>query len=128
MEETHLAKLTIGFGFLLVAISAGFWIAIGRTESAALHPAGVGIILILSGLLANTENVKQRMLWMHIAVTFGLIGFLITGIQVGLTLLRGTMSTKAWAFDERAAVAVVCFIYVVLCVRSFIAARRTRVP
>ena len=127
MEETLLAKLTIGFGVLLVAISAGFWFAMGRVESAALHPAGVGIILILSGLLANTENVKQRMLWMHIAVTFGLIGFLITGIQVGLTLLRGTVSVNPIAFDERAVVAVVCFAYVVLCVRSFINARRTRV-
>ncbi len=122
-----MAKLTIGFGVLLVAVSAGFWIAMGRAESAALHPAGVGLILILSGLLANTENVKRRMLWMHIAVTFGLIGFLLTGIRAGLTLLRGTVSVNPVAFDERAVVAVVCFVYVVLCVRSFIAVRRTRV-
>jgi hypothetical protein len=127
MEETHLAKLTIGFGVLLVAISAGFWFAMGRAESAALHPAGVGMVLILCGLLANTENVKRRMLWMHIAVTFGLIGFLITGIRAGLNLLRGTVSVNPVAFDERAVVAVVCFAYIVLCVRSFISARRTRV-
>ena len=123
-----MAKLTIGFGVLLVAVSAGFWIATGRAESAALHPAGIGIILILSGLLANTENVKQRMLWMHIAVTFGLIGFLLTGIRAGLSLLQGTVSVNPIAFDERVVVAVVCFAFVVLCVRSFINARRTRVP
>ena len=122
-----MAKLTIGFGVLLVAISAGFWFAMGRAESAALHPAGVGMVLILCGLLANTENVKRRMLWMHIAVTFGLIGFLITGIRAGLNLLRGTVSVNPVAFDERAVVAVVCFAYIVLCVRSFISARRTRV-
>ena len=123
-----MAKLTVVFGVVLVAVSAAFWFAGGRLEMAALHPAGVGLVLVLSGLLANTENVKQRMLWMHIAVTFGLIGFLITGIRAGLTLLRGTVAVNPIAFDERVVVAVVCFVYVVLCVRSFIAARRTRVP
>lgn len=123
-----MAKLTLVFGILLVAISAGFWFATGRTETAALHPAGIGLVLVLSGLLANTENVKRRMVWMHIAVTFGLIGFLITGIRAGLTLLRGTMAENVLGFDERVAISLVCLVFVALCVRSFIAARRTRVP
>ncbi len=123
-----MAKLTVVFGIMLMVISAAFWFATGRVESAALHPAGVGLVLVLAGLLANTENVKKRMLWMHIAVTFGLIGFLITGIRAGLTLLRGTVALNPIAFDERVVIAVVCFVYVVLCVRSFISARRTRVP
>ncbi|QMV17845.1 hypothetical protein GOB94_03385 [Granulicella sp. 5B5] len=123
-----MAKLTIGFGVLLVAVSLGFWFAMGRAESAALHPAGVGVILLLCGVLANTENAKRRMLWMHIAVTLGLIGFLITGIRAGLTLLRGTVSENPIAFDERAVVALVCLVFVAMCVRSFINARRTRVP
>ena len=122
-----MAKLTIGFGVLLVAVSLGFWLATGRAETAMLHPGGVGLVLLLSGVLANTENTKQRMLWMHIAVTFGLIGFLITGVRAGLSLLRGTVAENPIGFDERVVVALVCLVFVALCVRSFINARRTRV-
>jgi len=122
-----MAKLTIWFGVALVAISLGFWFAMGRAESAALHPAGVGVILLICGLLANTENAKQRMIWMHIAVTVGLIGFLITGVRAVIELARGLASIVNLAgFYERAVVAVVCGLFVVLCVRSFIAARRAR--
>ncbi|MGD0647580.1 MAG: hypothetical protein ABR971_06275 [Acidobacteriaceae bacterium] len=122
-----MAKLTIWFGVALAAVSLGFWIGTGRTETAALHPAGVGVLLILCGTLANTENAKKRMLWMHIAVTFGLIGFLITGIRAGIELAKGTaMSINPMAFEERVVVALICLIYVTLCVRSFIAARRAR--
>jgi hypothetical protein len=123
-----LAKLTIGFGVLLALVSLCFWLAIGRTEMAALHPAGVGVLLILCGVLANTDNPKKRMLWMHIAVTFGLVGFLITGIRSGIQLANGTaMSVNPMAFEERVVVALICLVYVALCVRSFIAARRARV-
>lgn len=122
-----MAKLTIGFGALIAAVSVGFWLAIGRTEIAALHPAGIGVLLILCGALANTENPKKRMLWMHIAVTLGLIGFLITGIRAGIALVKGTaMSVNPMGFDERSVIALICLVYVALCIRSFITARRGR--
>jgi len=121
------AKLTIWFGVLLAAVSLGFWFAMSRTETAALHPAGVGLLLIICGALANTENPKKRMLWMHIAVTFGLIGFLITGIRAAIELAKGTaMTVNPMGFEERVVVALICLVYVALCVRSFIAARRAR--
>jgi hypothetical protein len=119
-----MAKMTMVFGVLLVAISLGFWAALGRTDMAALHPAGVGVLLLLCGALANTENAKQRMLWMHLAVTLGLIGFLTTGIRAVIQIVRGT--AVGLAFDERAVVALVCLAFVGLCVRSFISARRAR--
>ena len=122
-----MAKLTIWFGVLLAAVSLGFWLATGRAETAALHPAGVGLLLILCGALANTDNPKKRMLWMHFAVTFGLIGFLITGIRAAIELTKGTaMSINPTGFEERVVVALICLVYVALCVRSFIAARRAR--
>ena len=122
-----MAKLTIGFGVLIAVVSLGFWLAIGRTEMAALHPAGIGVLLILCGMLANTENPKRRMLWTHIAVTLGLIGFLTTGIRAGIALAKGTaMSINPAGFEERVAIALICLLYVALCVRSFITARRGR--
>ncbi|HEY5212742.1 MAG TPA: hypothetical protein VIJ38_06955 [Acidobacteriaceae bacterium] len=122
-----MAKLTIWFGVLLAAVSLGFWIGMGRVETAPLHPAGIGVLLIICGFFATTENPKKRMLWMHIAVTLGLIGFLATGIRAVIQLSKGTaMSINPMGFEERVVIALICLIYVALCVRSFIAARRTR--
>jgi hypothetical protein len=121
-----MAKMTIGFGVLLVAVSLGFWLALGRADMAALHPAGVGVILLISGLLANTEDAKKRMLWMHIAVTFGLLGFLITFVGVVRMALKGAATALPLVFSERAIVALVCLVFVALCARSFISARRAR--
>jgi hypothetical protein len=122
-----MAKLTMAFGVVLIVVSLGFWLALGRAEMAALHPAGIGVLLLICGALANTENPKKRMLWMHIAVTLGLIGFLTTGIRAVIELVKGTAFTvNPLGFDERALVAAICGVFVAMCVRSFIAARRGR--
>ena len=126
-EETVMAKLTMVFGVLLVVVSLGFWVAMGRVDSAALHPAGLGVLLVLCGALANTENSKRRMLWMHLAVTVGLVGFLITGVRAVIQVVKGTTAVNPAAFEERAVVALICLLFVALCVRSFISARRSRV-
>ena len=91
-------------------------------------PAGIGVLLILFGALATTENAKKRMLWMHIAVTLGLIGLSHhRHSSPGSRSSKGTaMSINPMGFEERAVIAFICFIYVLLCVRSFIAARRGR--
>ncbi len=122
-----MAKLTVVFGVVLAVVSLGFWFAMGRAESAALHPAGLGGLLVLCGVLANTENAKRRMLWMHLAVTVGLVGFLITGVRAAIQMVKGTVITgNILAFEERCMVALLCLLFVLLCVRSFIAARRAR--
>lgn len=122
-----MAKLTMVFGVLLVVVSLGFWVAMGSVDSAALHPAGLGVLLVLCGALANTENSKRRMLWMHLAVTVGLVGFLITGVRAVIQVVKGTTAVNPAAFEERAMVALICLLFVALCVRSFISARRSRV-
>jgi hypothetical protein len=122
-----MAKLTMVFGVLLAVVSLGFWVAMGRVESAALHPAGLGVLLIICGLLAVTENAKRRMLWMHLAVTVALVGFLITGINAVVQIARGTTAAgNPLKFDERVTAALICLLFVALCVRSFISARRAR--
>jgi hypothetical protein len=122
-----MAKLTMIFGALLIIISLCFWLTMGTAQTAALHPAGIGVLLILAGALANTENPKRRMLWMHIAVTLGLIGFLVTGIRATIELAHGFASiTNLAGFYERVTIALICLIFVALSVRSFIAARRSR--
>ena len=122
-----MAKMTMVFGALLVAISLGFWLTMGTSQIPALHPAGIGVLLLIAGALANSENPKRRMLWMHIAVTLGLIVALVTGIRAAIELSHGFSTiTNLPGFYERVIISVTCLIFVALCVRSFIAARRAR--
>jgi hypothetical protein len=68
------------------------------------------------------------MIVMHIAVTVGLLGFLGSGIMAVVETMKahgGPLAHPA-AVESQAAMAVICLIYVGLCVRSFIAARRGR--
>jgi len=114
-----MAKLTMVFGAVLVALGLAAVHYGGKGHSAML-----GGVLIVCGVLANSENPKRRMLWMHIAVTLGLIGALFPGIT-GLMALHKP-GQNAMEVDLRLATAAVCLVFVGLCVRSFIAARRNR--
>jgi hypothetical protein len=123
-----MAKVTIGFGILLIAIGAIGFFSTGSTHPTALIPACWGIALTICGILANSPGEKRRMIVMHIAVTVGLLGFLGSGIMaiVETVKARGGPLAHPAAVESQAAMAVICLVYVGLCVRSFIAARRGR--
>ena len=123
-----MAKVTIGFGIVLILLGAIGFFGTGSTHPTALIPAYWGIALTVCGILANSPSDKRRMLVMHIAVTVGLLGFLGSGIMAILETVKahgGPLAHPA-AVESQAAMAVICLIYVALCVRSFIAARRSR--
>jgi len=69
----------------------------------------------------------EAKLFMHIAVTVGLLGLLGTATSLisVVQLAQGKIFPYPAAIEAKAAMSVLCLIYVVLCVRSFIAARRT---
>jgi hypothetical protein len=123
-----LAKLTMFFGVLLLALGGSAYLLTDSMHRSQLAPAVLGLVLLLCGVLANTENSRRRMLWMHIAVTVGLLGFLgtIMGLIDGVKLALGTVFPHPVAVEEKAATSVICLVFVGLCVRSFIAARRAR--
>jgi hypothetical protein len=123
-----LTKLTIGFGVLLGLIGVGYFVATGSTHPTALIPLWFGLALIICGALAITEDARRRMLWMHIAVTIALFGFLFPGfmaIKEWVAAGSGPLAHPA-AVQEQAVMSIVCLILTALCVRSFIAARRSR--
>ena len=121
-----MAKLTIGFGVVLIVLGAWGFIGTGSTHPRALIPCYFGLAMAVAGLLANTEDAKRRMLWMHVAVTVGLLGFLgaVSRAIVELVKAHGAPLEHPVAVEAQAAMAVVCLVFVGLCVRSFIAARR----
>lgn len=124
-----MAKLTIGFGIILVLLAVAGFVATGSSHPTALIPAIFGLLFILFGALANTPNSRKRMLWMHIAVTLGLLGFLAT-IPADLAvakLSRGADLPHPAAIVEKAAMSLLCLLYVLFCIRSFVNARRLKV-
>jgi hypothetical protein len=123
-----MAKLTIGFGVLLIALGVFGYVYTGSAHPTALIPAGIGLFFVLFGVMANTENSKKRMLWMHISVTVALLVFLGT-IPADIDTIRlshGAYFAHPAAVEEKGALSLLCLIYVLFCVRSFIAARRAR--
>lgn len=120
-----MAKLTIGFGVLLILVAVIGFVSTGSTHPTALIPGGLGILFIAFGALANTPDPKKRMLWMHISVTVALLGFLSTimaDVQA-IKMSHGTVYPHPAAVLEKAAMSLLCLIYVLFCVRSFINAR-----
>lgn len=117
--------LAIVFGIILNAMGFGAYVASGAYTS--LIPAGFGTIIFLSGLISVFAP-KIRMHLMHVAALVGLLGTL-GGLGMGLpklgALLSGT-AARPLASGMQIAMGVVCLIFLVLCVKSFIDARRAR--
>ena len=122
-----MAKLTIVFGILLIALGATAFVLLGHHPH-TLIPAAFGLLLAIFGALANSPDPKRRMLFMHIAVTVGLLGFLgtIPGIIGIIKMAAGQAVARPDAAKVQAIMGTLCLIFVLLCVRSFIAARRAR--
>jgi hypothetical protein len=125
-----MAKLTLIFALILIVLGVAVFVATGSHAPTALIPAYFGILLGILGLLANTPNSKRRMLFMHIAVTVGLIGFVFPGwrgVSDLVSQMHGQIVLRPTAMKEELAMAAICLVYVLLCVRSFVAARRERI-
>ena len=124
-----MAKVTIGLGVLLCLIAFAGFIASGSSHPTALIPAAVGILFLVFGLLANSAESRKRMLWMHVAVTVALLCFLGT-IKADVDVVRmahGFTAEHPIAVEEKAAMSLLCLLFVLLCIRSFITARRARI-
>lgn len=125
-----MAKLTVVVGIILIVLGVAVFVATGSHAPTALIPAFFGIVLGILGLAAKSDNAKRRMMIMHIAVTVGLIGVIFPGWRgMGdlISQMHGQTVLRPAAMKEELTMAAICLVYVVLCVRSFIAARRDRV-
>jgi hypothetical protein len=104
---------------LIGIIGYGYGIYGGNASLTAFIPAAFGILLMLLGHLAAAKEDLRKHL-MHAAVIIALLGFIL---PLGRLLSKLSDLTLSAAVVSQIAMAAVCLIFVVLAVRSFIAAR-----
>lgn len=118
--------LSIIFGLLLSVVGLIGFLGTGATHYTALIPCGLGVLLILSGLVARKEKLRPHA--MHVAVLVSLVGFVATVPAFGKysMLFEWSTNPKAPAVLAKIATSLLCGIFFVLCVRSFVRARLMR--
>jgi len=123
-----LAKVSVVFAILLIALGLIGYFSTGAQHATALIPTWFGAALGMFGLLAMSPDEGRRKLFMHVNVTLGLLGF----IAVGIESIRGYVHAKSTgiqpdmiALSSKLTMSGLLLVYVILCVRSFIAARRS---
>jgi hypothetical protein len=115
------------FAVLLIALGLAGYFGTGAQHPTALIPTWWGTALGMFGLLAMSPDEGRRKLFMHINVTVGLLGFIGAAIEAARGYLHASQAgaqPDMIALASKVTMAALLLIYVILCVRSFIAARR----
>ena len=118
-----MARISIVFGILLVFLGILGFSMTGFEHKTALIPAWLGCLLIVMAAVAIIKPMLNKHA-MHINVLFALLGFLVAGGRLipGLIKGEGTAASRV----ALGGMMVLTGVYVILCVRSFISARRSR--
>jgi hypothetical protein len=119
-------RLTLVIGGILVVLGVVAYVATGAASVTALIPAFVGLLLVICGVIA-ARGERARMHATHAALTIALLGALGSLMQV---VKLGEVFAGTAARPAAVIVSTVMFVllvgYIVLGVRSFIAARKAR--
>ena len=122
MEEQSntMPNLTTNYGLFLLSWGLIVTYLSEAQSFTSFLPAALGLALLVSGEMAKVPEGKRK-LWMHVAVTFGLIGAL-GGTRFFMVMADGLN----YASSSMLMLLLTGTAYTVLCVRSFIAARKAR--
>ena len=110
---------------LLGLVTYYFAIPLGAEKASvtALIPTFLGVPLMLLGYFSIFKPHLRKHL-MHVAVVLGLLGFLAsTGRLIPVMIKNPSLGIGPVSLMI---MAIICGVFVVMCVRSFIAARRAR--
>lgn len=119
--------LAIIFGLLLDLLGIIAYVATGAQSFTALIPAIFGTIILLCGIVAKVAPGARKHV-MHVAALFGLLGTL-GGLGMGLPKLPSALNGSAArpaAVWTQVGMGALSLVFVGLCVKSFIDARRKK--
>lgn len=113
-------KLATVLGIILIVLGLFAYFGLSAESVTALIPAFFGIPFFILGIIGQKENLRKHA--MHAAAALALIGFL--GTMQGL--FRFLSAERTEAVTVQAIMAVLCLVFVILAVKSFIDARRAQ--
>ncbi len=121
-----MAKPTIIIGLLLVVVGLAGYFSAHEPAPTALIPAAIGVLLVILGAVALNPAARKHA--MHAAAMVGLLAIIGDGMQLIKTLRTTQVSPEVahLKIASMSATLVLSVIFLVLCIRSFIAARRNR--
>jgi hypothetical protein len=114
-------------GLLLIALGVGGYYASNQVSPTALIPAAFGVVIAMLGMYGRHPD--RRRTAMHLAMGIALVGILgsITGLFGAIRhFVSPGPDALGLATISRALMASLLIVYLIMGVRSFIAARRSR--
>lgn len=114
------------FGLALIVLGALGYLASAAQSWTALIPAMLGFPLVLLGALASKASLRKYA--MHAAALLTLVGLLgsARGVPQLAALISGDEVARPAAAVAQSIMAALCLVFVILCVKSFVDARRKR--
>ena len=127
-EFTFLGKsmesVSIIYGIFLILWGVAVSFISGSNSLTSFIPSMFGLPILLFAFLTIKFPNKKK-LFMHIAVSFGLIVF-IGGLDFSRGLLKGTSFNNMWADISKLMMLITGLIFTFLCVKSFIFVRKNK--
>ena len=128
-EFTFLGKtmesVSIVYGIFLIIWGVAVTFLTGSNSLTSLIPSMFGLPISLFAFL-TVKFPNKKKLFMHIVVTFGLIVF-IGGLDFTRGIIKSTMFDNVWADTSKLMMLVTGLIFTILCVKSFIFARKNKI-
>lgn len=120
----NMPRIIFIFAVIFVLLGVGAYLITGAQSWTALIPAIFGLLLAIAGGV-SLKSLKHGG---HFAALIGLLGFLGTAKSLGKlpALLSGGPLERPAAVAVQAIFAVLCLVFIALCVKSFIDARKAR--
>jgi hypothetical protein len=118
--------VTTVYGVALAALGLGGYFATGRVSVTALIPFFLGVAVLVCAALAGREEWRKHA--MHAAAFLGLLGVVgpLRVLPQMVRLLSGGEVAHRQAVVAQAVLLALSAVFLALCVKSFIDARRGR--
>ena len=119
-----MAKISIAFSIVLIILGLVSYFIISSESITALIPAFLGIPVLVLGIIALNEKYLKHS--MHAVAVLMLLGFggTVSGLVKFFRMHGGESFERPSAISVQATMAILCLVFLVLAVKSFIDARR----
>jgi hypothetical protein len=119
-------KAAMLFGVIFIILGLVAYVGISSESITALIPAFLGVPMLILGWLALNEKYLKHA--MHGAAVLTLLGFggTVGGLIKFFRMIGGEQFERGSAITVQALMSLLCFIFLVLAIKSFIDVRRNK--